>query len=100
MKISKSNHILTVTIMFGLLVMILVSIVAGFVLKELSLSVALANPELQYLRIPFLIICLVLISVFIINLILAEILLVKIMHPEGETHRFSSNLGRVYPAIS
>ncbi len=79
MKISKKNYILTITIMVGLLVMILVSIVAGFVLKELSFSVALVNPELQHLRIPFLIICLILIGVFIVNLILAEVLLVKIM---------------------
>lgn len=67
MKRSKNNHILTVTIMFGLFVMILVSIVAGFVLKDFSYSVALDNPELQHLQMPILIICLILIGVFIIN---------------------------------
>ena len=79
MKFSRSNHILTVAIMFGLLIMIIVSIIAGIVLRELSFSVALANPELQHLRVPVLLIGLVLISIFIINLILAEILLGRII---------------------
>ena len=79
MEISKSNRILTVTIMFGLLVIIIVSVIAGIILNELSFSVALANPELQNLRVPVLIIGIVLISIFIINLILAEILLGRII---------------------
>ena len=79
MKISKSNRILTVTIMFGLLVIIIVSFIAGVLLRELSFSMALANPELQHLRAPVFIIVIVLICVFIINLILAEILLGRIM---------------------
>jgi len=79
MKFSKSNGILTVMIMIALLVLMVVSVLAGIVLRQLSFSVALANPELQHLRTPVLFIGLILIGIFIINLILAEILLGRIV---------------------
>jgi hypothetical protein len=65
--------------MSGLIVLIIVSIIAGIMLRELSFDVARANPELTYLRIPVLVICYVLISIFIVNLILAEFLLKRIL---------------------
>lgn len=65
--------------MSGLIVLIIVSIIAGIMLRELSFDVARANPELTHLRIPVLVICYVLISIFIVNLILAEFLLKRIL---------------------
>ncbi len=65
--------------MSGLIVLIIVSIIAGIMLRELSFDVARANPELTYLRISVLVICYVLISIFIVNLILAEFLLKRIL---------------------
>lgn len=79
MIISKSNRFLTLLIMLGLFVVIIVSVLAGIVLRVLSYEMALANPELQHLRVPVLIIGLVLLGTFIVNLILAEILLGRIM---------------------
>lgn len=66
--------------MIALLVLIVVSILAGIILRQLSFSFALANPELQHLRIPVLVIGLILIGIFIINLVLAETLLGRIIH--------------------
>ena len=65
--------------MSGLIVLIIVSIIAGIMLRELSFDVARANPELTHLRIPVLVICYVLICIFIVNLILAEFLLKRIL---------------------
>ena len=65
--------------MSGLIVLIIVSIIAGIMLRELSFDLARANPELTYLRIPVLVICYVLICIFIVNLILAEFLLKRIL---------------------
>jgi len=76
---NQRNCILTIAIMSGLIVLIIVSIIAGIMLRELSFDVARANPELTYLRIPVLVICYVLISIFIVNLILAEFLLKRIL---------------------
>ena len=69
MSHNQRNCILTIAIMSGLIVLIIVSIIAGIMLRELSFDVARANPELTYLRIPVLVICYVLISIFIVNLI-------------------------------
>jgi len=79
MKFSRGSRILAVTIMIGLLLLIIVSILAGMVLWNLSFSVARANPEMAHLRVPVLLVSLGLISIFIINLVLAEILLGKII---------------------
>ncbi|NLV47126.1 MAG: DUF2975 domain-containing protein [Clostridiaceae bacterium] len=79
MSHNQRNCILTIAIMSGLIVLIIVSIIAGIMLRELSFDVARANPELTYLRIPVLVICYVLISIFIVNLILAEFLLKRIL---------------------
>jgi hypothetical protein len=76
---NQRNCILTIAIMSGLIVLIIVSIIAGIMLRELSFDVARANPELTHLRIPVLVICYVLISIFIVNLILAEFLLKRIL---------------------
>ncbi len=79
MSHNQRNCILTIAIMSGLIVLIIVSIIAGIMLRELSFDVARANPELTHLRIPVLVICYVLISIFIVNLILAEFLLKRIL---------------------
>ncbi len=79
MESSKRNRMLTVIIMAGLSVLIIVSVISGIVLNDYSYGVAEANPELEHLRIPVLVIALCLIAVFIICLILAEILLVRII---------------------
>ena len=78
MMYTKKNHTLTVLIMIGLFILIIISILAGIFLRELSFSVAVSNPELQHMRIPVLIIGMILIGIFIANLILAEFLLRKI----------------------
>lgn len=79
MKLSRSNGILAIIIMVCLFALIVISILAGILLRGLSFDVASANPELQHLRIPVLLICLALISIFIVNLVLAEILLGRII---------------------
>ena len=79
MSHNQRNCILTIAIMSGLIVLIIVSIIACIMLRELSFDVARANPELTHLRIPVLVICYVLISIFIVNLILAEFLLKRIL---------------------
>lgn len=79
MTISKSNRFVSITIMFCLLPMILSAVWLAVSFRELSFTMALANPELEHLRVPVLNICYVLIAIFIINLFLAEILLVRVV---------------------
>ncbi|MFO7612037.1 MAG: DUF2975 domain-containing protein [Clostridia bacterium] len=96
MKVSRSNSILAIIIMVCLLALIVISIFAGIILRNLSFKVALSNPDLQHLRIPVLLICLALISIFIINLVLAEILLGRIIL----NTIFTKSSGRLLKLIS
>ncbi len=79
MPISIKNRILTLTLMAGLLALIFVSMAGGIVLNDLSFDVARANPDLDHLRKPVLIIGLCLIGIFIACLVLGEVLLGRIM---------------------
>lgn len=75
----KSYRVLTYSIMTALLVLIIISIIAGILLHDISYEIANADPELSHMRIPVYVICVILITIFIISLILSEILLKNIL---------------------
>jgi hypothetical protein len=79
MKLSKGSRSLTIAIMIALLGLIVICFLAGIVLRQLSISFALANPDLQHMRIPVFLMVVSLIGIFVINLVLAELLLERIL---------------------